>query len=509
MTSWSARIVLALVLIFVALAPAGAAPSSSAQGTWITLVHDTHLHGAFENANRVSLAHYAALVSDLRAQNPNTLFLGNGDDIGPSLFSSVFRGLHMIDALNAAGLDVNTFGNHEFDYGSENLRDRIRQSRFPWVTANVRDGGGREAFATDLGVRRFLLRNVGGVRVGFTGFAPGDTLQLVAALGPDVVVLDPITAAAEVVPQMRAAGAQLVVVLSHLTWRDGEALAAAVDGIDVIVGDHDQTALAQPIEINGAILSRRGSELTAAGQLDLEVTGGRITNWTYTEHRLSGNAATDSRVAEVIADYTGQLDVALGEEVGVTATPLDATRASARSRETGLGNMIADALREWAEADVGVQNGGGIRSERVYGPGPLTRRDIAAILPFTNYGAIVRLSGQGVWEMLELSLSTVDEDHGRFLHVSGLTFSYDPAAPAGRRLQSVSWGGAPLDLEASYTVAVNDFMQGGGDGYTMVRDGESLLAAQGGPLIGNVVADYIAMQGVVAPEVEERIVRLR
>jgi 2',3'-cyclic-nucleotide 2'-phosphodiesterase (5'-nucleotidase family) len=236
------------------------------------------------------------------------------------------------------------------------------------------------------------------------------------------------------------------------------------------------------------------------------VSNGRIVGWKYTEHRLTRDTPSDQAVASIVADYSERLDAALTEVVGSTATPLDATRESSRSRETALGNLIADALREYTQADVAVHNGGGIRGEKVFEPGPLTRKDLTTILPLANYAAKSRLSGAALRGMLDLSVSSVEERHGRFLQVSGMSFTYDPAAPPGRRVREVLVGGAPLDDAAMYTVALNDFMQRGGDGYWMVDQADIVLPGQAGELLGNILADYVSTRGTVAPDVEGRIV---
>jgi 2',3'-cyclic-nucleotide 2'-phosphodiesterase (5'-nucleotidase family) len=213
----------------------------------------------------------------------------------------------------------------------------------------------------------------------------------------------------------------------------------------------------------------------------------------------------DPAVAAVIAEYRDALDLALGEVVGLTTVPLDARAAPSRGGETNLGNLIADALRDWGEADVGLQNGGGIRSDRVYAPGPLSRRDLAAILPFANYAAVVRLSGAALRDALEHSVAATGEGAGRFLQVSGLAFAYDPGAPPGSRVREVWVGDRPLDPAAAYTVALNDFLAGGGDQYAAFAEAETLVPAQAGPLITSVLADYVAARGTVAPHEEGRI----
>ncbi|HZU05474.1 MAG TPA: 5'-nucleotidase C-terminal domain-containing protein [Chloroflexota bacterium] len=509
----ASRALLALALLLGSLGLGGVYGAARAETPIrITLLHDTHFHGEFESANGrgadpaapLTLAHYVGLVQQLRAANPRTLFVGVGDDLAPSLYSALFQGAHMVAALNAAGLDANTFGNHEFDYGPDVLRARILESTFPWISANVRDRRSGTVFAADLGVRPFLLRDLDGVIVGLTGLTTADTPQL-SSPGPDVEVLDPLEAARTVVAQMRAAGAQLVVVLSHLAWPESERLAGEVPGIDVIVGDHASTVLPQPRVIKGTLVARRGDGFALLGQLDLEVQAGRVTGWRYTAHPVRPDGPVDATVAQVMASYGQLLAQALDEVIGVSTTPLDARTEAVRTRETNLGNLVADALRAWGDADVGLQNGGGLRSDRVYPAGPLTRRDLAAILPFANYAAKVRLSGAALWETLEHSVGALDERAGRFLQVSGLTFCYDPAAPAGQRVRRVWVGDAPLDPAAQYTVALNDYLQRGGDGYTMLAAAEVLIPSEGGPLLTTLVADYVAARGTVQPRVEGRI----
>jgi len=473
----------------------------------VTLFHDTHLHGNLEGQDGVTLAHYVGLIRQLRADLPepaNSLFLGNGDDVGPSLMSSVFRGRHTAEALSAGGLDVNTFGNHEFDFGPDNLRDVILRADYPYVTANVRDSGTGDAFGSDLGVRKWLIRQIAGVRFGITGLAPADTATL-TNVGPNATVLDPVDAMRAVVPEMRAAGAQVVVLLSHLCGDDTERVAALVDGIDVAVGDHCSRVLEQPRVINGTIISRRGDEMKLVGQLDLYIANGRVARFIYTQHTVRAEGPVDQGIAGLVSRYKNQLDADLLTEVGEATSALDATRNVVRGEESAAGNLIADALRAWRSSHVAIQNGGGIRGDRVFGPGVLLKRDIQEMLPFANYGVVLQLSGADLWVALENGVSQAEQGAGRFPQVSGLAFTWDPAAPVGARVQQVLVGDEPLDMDAVYTVATNDFMAAGGDGYDVLRNADVLVPASAGPLLTNLVIDYIQGRGAVAIEVEGRI----
>lgn len=499
----------ALLMTLLCLGPVAVAASErdsgadEAQDVEITLVHDTHFHGGFFRADGVTLAHYVGAIHQVLDGDPHAFFIGNGDDLAPSVMSAVFFGEHMVDALNAAGLDVDTFGNHEFDYGPENLARRVAESQFPWVSANVLDRRTGEVFAAEAGARPYVLREAGGVTVGFTGLAPAET-GTVSNAGPDVVVLHPVEAMGAMVPRMRAAGAQIIVVLSHLAGPDSDALAEAVSGIDVIVGDHAGKALDWPQVINGAIVSRRGQEYAPPGMLRLTVRAGRIVDFSYVVLPLASDSPVAPEVEQVVGRYAVALEVLLSEEIGSTATDLDARRGTLRREEAAIGNYIADALRRWAGAEVGLQNAGGIRGDKVYAAGSLTRGSIVEMLPFQNSVTVLRVKGAQLLEALENGVSQVEIGAGRFPQVSGLSFRYDSAETP--RVQEVRVDGQPLDPDREYTLATNEFVASGGDGYAMLQRAEVLVSPQSGPLISLLVMEAVARDGVIAPRVEGRII---
>jgi len=127
------------------------------------------------------------------------------------------------------------------------------------------------------------------------------------------------------------------------------------------------------------------------------------------------------------------------------------------------------------------------------------------MLPFANYAVVLRLSGADLWTALENGVSRAEQGDGRFPQISGLTFSWDPAAPAGSRIQEILFAGQPLDPGATFSLATNDFMAAGGDGYSVLENAEVVVPASAGPLLSTLVIDYIAERGSVAPDVEERI----
>lgn len=484
-------------------ATGGGATGTGTGGAVVTVLFDTHMHGNLTGMNDVTMAHYIGLIKQRRAERPNSLWLGAGDDLGSSLFSSVYKGAQMVEAYNGGGLDADTIGNHEFDYGPDNFVERVRESRFTWVSANVRDRRTGSVFGAEAGARLYVIREVAGVRVGITG-AAWNFLSSTNA-GPNVEVLDAATGLAEVVPQMRRDGAQLVIVLAHMCVEQDRAIATAVPSIDAIVGDHCAERARQPETVGKTVIARRGDEFQSLGELTLRVEDGRLASWTYQDWDITKELPRDDATAALIAGYRTRLDAALTEVLGSTTVTLDARTATVRGRESNLGNYLADAMRAWGSADVAIQNGGGIRGAKEFPAGPLSRGDIASILPFNNTGALLRLPGSALHAALENGVSQVESGGGRFPQVSGLTFSFNPSAPAGLRVLSVTVGGQPLDPARMYTLATNDFLANGGDGYTMFKDAETIIAGQAGPLLTDLLASAVQRDGTIAPMLEGRI----
>jgi 2',3'-cyclic-nucleotide 2'-phosphodiesterase (5'-nucleotidase family) len=216
----------------------------------------------------------------------------------------------------------------------------------------------------------------------------------------------------------------------------------------------------------------------------------------------------DPAIAKLVKGYEDFLSKELDVDIGQTHVELDSRRKSVRSEETVIGNVITDAMHESTGSDVCITSGGGIRGNKLYDAGTmLTRRDILTELPFGNVTVKLELSGQQIREALENGLSQVEESAGRFPQVSGMAFTWDSKAPAGQRVVSVTVGGKPLDNGRKYTLATNDYMAGGGDGYKVFKQGKVLINTSGGTLMANTVIDHIAASGGIRAKLEGRIVK--
>ncbi len=505
MRSLSRRTVLALLcgsLILVGHAPLlHGAPAERTVRLTILQINDVYEITPVEKGKKGGLARVATLRDRIAKETPHTVFVLPGDFLSPSTMSSMFQGSQMVATLNAAGLDLATFGNHEFDFGAETTRERMRESRFTWVSANVFDPASGLPFG---GALPFVLREYGGVRVAFFGLVTPDT-QTLSKGAVNLKFLDPIRAAKEVVARARRAKADLIVALTHQDMADDKQLAAAVPQIDLILGGHEHVPL--DAKVGRTLILKTGSDAVSVGRIDVTVIAGRSGRRVESKWELipvTDEIPEKPEVAAIVKQYEGHMAGQLDVIVGATSVPLDTRNDVVRTQESAVGNLIADLVRAAVQADVSLINGGGIRGNSVLAAGPLRRRDVLTILPFANKVVKVDVTGEVLRAAVENGLSQVERTAGRFPQVSGIRFVFDPKRAAGSRLVSLTVGGRPLEPQARYTLATFDFVLGGGDGYTMLKEGKVLVKAENGPMDSDLILDRLRA-GPIAPVLDGRI----
>ena len=432
-----------------------------------------------------------------------------GDMISPSLLSGIDEGRHMIELANAIGFDIAVVGNHEFDFGPEVLKERLAESRAVWLAGNVRYRGE----ADFPGTKAVTLVEHGGYRIGFLGLVTPVTARI-SSPGRDISFAPFVEAGAGLAAKLREAGADLVIALTHHDLpHDLELLRASAD-IDAVLGGHDHLAVAW---YNGRqTVLKAGSQGSHVGVLRLALArvedrkGGARAVWTPDyELRSTADVRGARTIAANVEKRLRKLDRNLDIAVGAAATELDTRRLSVRSGENAFGNLVADAMRIAVGADIGLTNGGGIRGDTVYPAGSdITGKLVLTELPFGNRTVKLALSGARIREALEHGVGEIENASGAFPHVSGLTFSFDPNRPKGERIVKVAIGGAPLEDSKAYTLATNDFLAGGGDGYAMFEAAERRIDAKDGSFMAAQVMEFVEAAGTVSPAVEGRIVHL-
>ena len=484
----------------------------------IRILHVNDFHGFAEAYTPLrsnewigGIAYLAAKVEELRQEKPS-LLISAGDMIQGNNWANLFQGESVIELMNKMRFDAMVLGNHEFDFGQEVLKKRISEATFPVLGANVE---GLE------GLRPYIIKDLKGVKIAIIGMTTEDTP---ASTHPKNVAglrfLSPIDTVEKYLKELKGK-ANVMVVLSHIGYPADRMLAERVKGIDVIVGGHTHTKITKPVKVGETLIVQAWEHGKALGVLNLTIEGGKIVEADgYLEEIKPKTDQEHQAVLNIVKKYNQKLDAVLNEPVGETEVDLDGE--SVRMRETNLGNLIADIMRQVPKADMTIINGGGIRTS--IKKGEVSVKYVYNVLPFDNYIVAIKLTGKQVREALEHGVSGVEAEEGRFPQVSGLVFRYSPSEKKGSRVKEIFVAGKPIDPDQEYIVATNDFLAAGGDGYKVFgeavrtsRDfaiiggmmkGEKVVYSDSGRWLRDVVVEYIRGVKRVAPKVEGRIIEI-
>ncbi len=509
----SRRIALALLwLLFAAVISSSTLRKAEAQAQGecpvrVTLlqVNDVYQFAPVDGGARGGLARVLTLRKQIMGESPNTLFFLAGDTLSPSIESNTYKGKQMIEAWDASGLDYATFGNHEFDFGPDVLRQRISESHFKWLAANVIDKKTGQTFAA---TPEFVVREFQGVKIGIFGILLPDTL-LTSRPGPDVDIQDPCATAARVMPKIRAAGAQVIIALTHLSMGEDKQLARC-SGVDLILGGHEHTLLES---MSGhAPIFKMTSDARELGRIDLNISKstGKLESIDWQVIPVTDKVKEDPAFAALNQKY-GPLLKSLEQTVGRTAVELNLKSEDVRTRETNMGNFIADAFRLATGSDVALVNGGSVRADAMIEPGVLTKRDVLSTLPYNNRVVKVQLTGAVLREALEHGVASlgVEAQPGRFPQVSGIRYVFDTSRPPGKRITSITVNGQPLDERKTYTLATTSYVAiDAGDGYDMFRKGTLVTPPEQSPSETDILLKAIGAVPAISPKTDGRITRV-
>jgi len=493
---------LALTLLL-GLTVQGRAWAHCPDGQGLILLHFNDFHGQLEpytdpetQARVAGIARLAAAVKQVRAESRErpVVLLFAGDLLQGTLTSSLFLGIPDVVLLGRMGVDAAVMGNHELDYGQEVFRRLAGLAAFPWLTANV------QTHPEPLPVRpSVVVAEPGGARVAVLGLTTPD---LTTATHPrnvyGVSVEEPVAAARRLIPGL-AAGAELVVVLSHMGMADDLRLARSVPQIDLIVGGHNHNLYPEPVLEAGVAIVQAGERGRWLGRLDLECQGGRLVRTSYRLLAMDAEAPEDAEMAAEVTRIAAQADSELTHTVGHSAVELSARREEIRRGEAVFGDFVADLAREITLADAALFNGGGFRAS--IPAGDVTLKHIYQAFPFRNMLVVGDLSGAQLLAALGRSASLDPNDNpGGFLQVSGLRYTI-----ADGRLADASLRDRPLDPQRIYRVVMPDFLAEGGDGYAMLKEMQGRVDT--GRLVSDMVIEAFRAGGPVAPRLDGRILR--
>ncbi|MNO42689.1 Trifunctional nucleotide phosphoesterase protein YfkN precursor [compost metagenome] len=507
--------------------------------TWeLTVMHtnDTHAHLA-------DVARRTTLVNKVRNEGGNSLLLDAGDVFSGDLYFTKWFGMADLAFMNYMGYDAMTFGNHEFDQGTRALADFIKSAKFPLVSSNI-DFSKDENIASlvkspitinttaqkttaNAGVYPYVVLDVDGVKVGVFGMTTEDTAET-SSPGKNVTFKDAQESAQQTVQVMEQEGLKHIIALSHLGYGRDKLIADTVEGIDLIVGGHTHTKLSEPEiiadSINGTptVIVQANEWGKFLGRVDLvfdkngvvQTGEGQTTGQLIT---VEGNVAEDATAKEMLAPYNAELEELKKQVIGVASVVLDGERKNVRSKETNLGNLIADGMlskaKQLKNADIAIMNGGGIRAS--IDEGDITMGELRTVMPFGNTLFVLDVTGQQLKDGLENGISgaKLADLPGKFPQVAGMKFKWDPNGAAGSKVFDMmiqrESGYEPINLTSTYRLATNSFVANGGDGYASFA--AAIASGAYHEDLGypdyEIFMEYVdSLGGSVLPKVEGRIV---
>lgn len=530
----------------------GTEAAASQEPNDIIVLYTNDVHCGIDGA--IGYAGLAEYRDDCVEKTPFVTLVDVGDAIQGDAIGTVSDGEYPADIMNQVGYDIAILGNHEFDYGMEQLSSIIGESSAQYLTCNITYTGSGENALSE--VAPYEIIEYGDTSVAFIGVATPESITKSTPayfMENDEFVYDFCGESGEklyecvqgYVDECTEKGADYIVVLSHLG--DGEEsspftsveLIQNTTGVDVVLDGHAHSVISCQVEQNkngeDVLLSSTGTKLENIGQLVITANGNISTGL------VSSYAQKDEEVDAYIKDVQALCEAELNRTVASSDVALYTGDANGirlvRNRETAIGNLCADAYRAVGEADIALVNGGGIRAD--IPEGDITYADVIAVHPYGNALCVVEATGQEIVDALELgsrfTKNVTEEDGnaagecGGFLQVSGLKYTIDTSVESSVVLDEndmfVSVDGArrvsdvqvlndadeyePIDLEKTYTVASHNYMlKSCGDGYTMFTDNTFIIDE--GVLDNQILITYIkdVLQGELGAtysEVDGRI----
>ncbi len=491
----------------------------------IVVLHTNDVHGAIHGYGKV-----AALKKQLEAEGNFVVLVDAGDFAQGDPTVNTTQGLNAIEMMNLAGYDVGALGNHEFDFGYENLKKLEQHAAFPLLAANV-------LYKNELAFKdHFIVTSNNGTKIGFFGMdTPETATKAHPAKIKDVTFLgtknakDMFACAQKQVDLLKKEGCDIIICLGHLGTDKESAGHGSIDllknvkGIDLLIDGHSHSTLEEVLEATGgsgkigsAYLTSTGTKLKNIGKVTIKDKKIQSVESIITDElAIDPDPACKAKADEIQA----AIDKEYGTVIGKTEVELDGLKEHVRTQETNLGNLITDAMvwacnKENIPVDAAITNGGGIRAS--ISAGDITKKDINTVLPFGNELSIVEITGTELLEALEVATSVTPEALGGFPHVAGIRFTVNTSVPFDKgdqypgstyhkpnsikRVTIQSVNGKKFHEKDVYHIATNDFLASGGDVYHVFK--VATKNTNLGTALDEVVMAYVSeeLNGVVTAE---------
>ncbi len=497
-----------LLLTYVALVSVSCATQreTSTGPRTITILHTNDLHAAYapqeatwiRQTPRPLVGGFRELefaIDSIRKSTNTTLLLDAGDVMtGTPISDMKYGGADggaLFEIMNRLGYDAWAMGNHDFDISQENLIGLTKIARFPGLSANIVNEKGE----FPVNNKEYVIIERGGLRIGILGLMSQQLYGLVNQANlTGIKVLSPVETAKRIIKAIDPQ-TDLIIAVTHQGVQDDSILAAAVEGLDIIVGGHSHTRLTKPKLVNNVLIVQAGARCQNLGVLEVTVENDKVIRH---DGRLIQLWARDDRPKTPLAFFIDSIHTQIEKDFDVVVAQLKSDWVRAEG-ESNVGHFLADAQREAALADVGFMNAHGIRSN--ISAGPLTRRDLYSVLPFRNVLTTFQLSGKQLKQVLIDAMKNDDP-----LITSGMRATYRRSADGSVTVVEMTIGGKPVDENRMYVCAASDYFVGQGKKYIGIEINQPVYSRK---TVYETLEDYARKQGTIPGTFEPRIIQAK
>ena len=487
---------LLVMFVFVMLSSAEAASGTAK----LVIFHTNDLHARVSSKDdfgqSIGLAEISAAVKATELKNADTLWFDAGDILHGTPRINASKGEHMIDLLNETTLDAIAPGNHDYNYGSEHLRELSKRLNVLLLSANTVQANTHKYIFKPYQI--YKLPN--NIRVGVFGLTTPETSY---KSNPNNTIgiefLNPIEQAQDMVKKLRSK-CDVLVALTHMgidknSKFTSDMIAKEVPGIDLIIDGHGNDVLPEGMMVGDTLIVRTGWHGYKLGRVTISLNAHKITakkaELLSKEDVAAIAPKPDTNIKKALTVIDRRNAKLFNAVVATSDRKMSCSPVIVRRQESELGNLSADAFRWKTGADIAVMNGGGLRADLP--AGDVRRIDVMSIYPFGNTVQVVEIKGSTIKDMLEHSVAAYPKTFEGFLSVSGIKFSFDPTRPAEERVGEIYIDHELLDENKTYKLATMDFLLRGGDGYDMFKDLE--IVTKYGNAEG-IVGEYLKKVGI-------------
>ncbi|KAL4234758.1 hypothetical protein ACF0H5_006400 [Mactra antiquata] len=440
-------------------------------------------------------ARMASYVKSLKAENPLVLF--SGDALNPSLMSIFLKGDQMIPCLNSIGVHCAVYGNHDFDFGVDHLEDFAEATNFPWLLSNITDKLNNEPLAN--GKIKHMI-DWHGTKVGLMGLVEEEWIDTLSTIDPeDIIFEDFVEVGNKLATELKEEGADIVIALTHMRWPNDRKVAEMIPGVDIVLGGHDHDFNIE--KVNGKYVVKSGTDFRNISKIVIQRTKDGL-DIDIKCIDLDSSYPEDEELKKEIHKLSADIDSRMGEHLGSMGVSMDGRFASIRTMETNLGNFMTDIVLEAVPADMCLMNSGTFRSDRIHSKGEFVLRDLLTILPLVDPLVVIEITGKGVIEALENSVSQYPKLEGRFPQVSGVKFVFDPSKPSGHRIEAglVQIQDEYVVMDKKYRLCTKEYIASGKDGYDVFKDCPVVVCSEQCPTFSTAVRNHFHSVKIIKNE---------